>query len=157
MRRPWQAGMSFRTGDGLEWRVSQGAKTPGDLVLEVRTRAGWSRIKMQTGFLMADFLWDNETRLRDEGYFPPSAEGGDYYLRHLRIAATDGWEVASGRLDGERAARRSREQMPAPRLIAPCPSIAADFGFMCALVAGHGGPHHSSDDELIWPQLEVAS
>lgn len=109
MERRWKPGMHVATGDGLEWRVAPGAKSARDLVLEVETPTGWQKIKMAAGFLMADFLAENEDQLVADGYFPKSAAGGAYYLKHLRIAATDGWQAATAHLDGEREARRARE------------------------------------------------
>jgi hypothetical protein len=104
--------MSLRTGDGIAWRVSPGAKTERDLVLEVRTANGWRNVKMETGFLMADFLAENEDVLVADGYFPAASAGADYYLNFLRIAATDGWQAAAERLEAERQARRKREAAP---------------------------------------------
>jgi hypothetical protein len=108
MRR-WQEGEPFETGDGLLWRVARGQKTPGDLVLLVRGTQRWNKIKMATGLLIADFMTENEDVLRDEGYFPPSADGGRYYLRHLEMAARHGWRAVAEKLEAERKARRVRE------------------------------------------------
>lgn len=113
MNRRWRAGMSFRTGDGLDWQVIPGRKRPSDLVLQVWTRSGWQHVKMETGFLLADFFGENEDVLRGEGYFSGTAEGSGYYLRHCRLAASEGWSAAATRLNTEREARRQRER-PAP-------------------------------------------
>lgn len=119
VNRRWKAGMSVRTGDGLQWRVAPGAKSERDLVLEVRTANGWRNVKMASGFLMADFLAENEDVLVADGYFPAASAGADYYLNFLRIAATDGWQAAAERLENERQARRKREAAPSvPVLVA---------------------------------------
>lgn len=121
--RRWKPGMKVSTGDGLEWRVAKGAKSPGDLVLEVHTPTGWQRVKMSAGFLMADFLAENEDQLVADGYFPKSAAGGAYYLKYVRMAVSEGWSVASNRVETDREARRAREQgrvAAPPALLVPC-------------------------------------
>lgn len=147
MTRRWQSGMSVSTGDGLNWRVAKGAKTPGDLVLEVQTTTGWQRVKMSAGFLMADFLAENEDQLVADGYFPKTAAGGDYYLRYLRMAVTKGWQVAATQVEEDREARRARELgriQPKQQPITPC--------FTCgALPAGtypDGSPRYSCGPHL---------
>ncbi len=150
--------MSVRTGDGLEWRVTKGAKRPGDLVLEVRTPAGWRNVKMETGFLMADFLAENEDVLRDEGYFTSTAVGGGYYLTHLRLAATEGWSVAAERLNGERLARRAREGQPVGSTVLAtwCRASHPNESVVCTKEPGHPGPHWWND-QLVWPRETAAA
>lgn len=121
--RRWKPGMSLSTGDGLQWRVEQGQKTANDLVLLVATSNGWRHVKMETGFLMADFMALNEDQLVDDDYFSKTAAGGAYYLRHLRLAMSEGWQAASSKLEAEREARRGREAgraAPKAALVVPC-------------------------------------
>lgn len=102
---PWTATGPFYCS-GLRWRVVAGVKAPGDMRLEVEGPAGWVPVKMEAGFLLADFFFDNESRL-----YPRSAgfRGGYEYLRALHDAARFGWERAATRLQGQKLLRRRQE------------------------------------------------
>lgn len=98
----------FAPGDygligGVEWRVARGNKVaPGDQVdlrLDVRCHE-WTPVKMDLGFLMADFLHENEDVL-----YPPSLGfiGGQMYLDYCIRAAREGWLLVSDVLSRQRS------------------------------------------------------
>lgn len=90
----------------IRYRVIQGAKKPGDLVLQLYVNGRWQRIRMELGFLLAAFFFENE-----EVLYPPSGSrhiGGDYYMRECWDAIYYGWESAAQKLRKERAARIQR-------------------------------------------------
>jgi hypothetical protein len=103
MTRRWVAGMTIAIA-GLNFRIRAGYKREGDLALEWETPTGWRAVPMAAGFLIADFLYENE----DELYQPP-AEGGRYYLRHVEMACEIGWEAVQEKLRAEQLARRTRD------------------------------------------------
>lgn len=111
-RRRWEAGQTGMVG-GIPWRVVQGYKRPDDLRLEFFfSGRGWVAVKMEVGFLLADFFFENEEvlypRENDHGY-PTGRDGGLYYLRAATHAAHYGWEAARDKLGDEKRRKRERE------------------------------------------------
>jgi len=92
--------------DGIPFRILRGKKKPDDLVLELYAGGQWRRIRMDLGFLLAAFFFENE-----EVLYPPSGRrqiGGDYYMRECWDAIYYGWESAAQKLRQERAQRVQR-------------------------------------------------
>lgn len=89
---------------GLNFRTRVGYKSADDLALEWETRTGWRAVPMAVGFLIADFLHENEDQL-----YQPPAEGGRYYLRHVEMACEVGWEATQEKLRAEQLARRKKD------------------------------------------------
>lgn len=104
MRR-WTEGTEFEL-DGLSWRVVKGRKAPGDLRLEHMTTSGWRPTAMALVFMLADFWYENEDLL----YPKPKFQGADYLLRAIERAAKNGYQSEVERLEGEKLAKRQREQ-----------------------------------------------
>jgi len=102
--RRWKAGMAGDCG-GIPWRIVPGRKGPGDLRLELFANGQWLAVKMDLGFLMADFFFENEELLH-----PPAKGnlGGSMYTGHCLMAIAHGWETARQWLavQRERAAAR---------------------------------------------------
>ena len=92
--RRWKAGDEGYC-NGIQWRVTPGRKGPDDLRLEMHINGEWQPAKMEIGFLMADFFFENEHVLyrRSDGY-----RGGYEYLKELHNAARYGWENTQQKL-----------------------------------------------------------
>jgi hypothetical protein len=90
---------------GLDFRVADGDKQDGDLVMQWRTPSGWWKVGMPALFLVVDFLYENEHRI-----YPPRMgfEGGEKLRKRLTIAARDGHERATALLTRERELRLAR-------------------------------------------------
>lgn len=88
--------------DGIPYRVLRGDKHPDDLVIELHAGGQWRRIRMDLGFFLAAFFFENEEVIR-----PPSYRdtGGDYYMRACWDAIYNTWESAAATLRGQRAKR----------------------------------------------------
>lgn len=106
MRR-FTAGMAGDIG-GVQWRVVQGKKSPSDLRLDICCPQ-FVPVKMDVGFLFADFYADNERVLAAEGYLTGVApDAGARYITFLKGAQFAGWEVAADQLHLERAAKAAK-------------------------------------------------
>ena len=103
--RRWRAGDRFWC-DEVEYRVMPGRKGPDDLRLEHYVNGEWRPVKMETGFLLADFFFENEHVLypRAKGY-----RGGYEYLRAIQHATRYGWESTQQQLREQQA--RIREAL----------------------------------------------
>jgi hypothetical protein len=88
--------------DGIPYRIVAGQKSADDLVLELYAGGSWRRIRMDLGFFLAAFFFENEEVIR-----PPRGRdtGGDYYMRACWDAIYNTWESAAATLRGERANR----------------------------------------------------
>lgn len=93
----------FHVGDvgdiaGVRWRVVQGKKAPEDLRLDL-CAPRFVPVSMGVGFLLADFLCENEEYLypRAKGF-----SGGDRYMRFVDGTRLLGWEAAYEQLKQER-------------------------------------------------------
>jgi hypothetical protein len=101
---------------GIDFRVREGRKFIGDLVIEWHTpQGGWRPITADVVFLLVDFLYDNEERR-----YPSTPDGrvlgGRKVLREVQHAAFHGWRSAVGQLQQERiskqrAVREARQAM----------------------------------------------
>lgn len=106
--RRWKEGDYGRVS-GIPYRIVKGRKAEDDLVLELHAGGDWRRIGMDLGFLLADFLPENEDVL-----YPAAASqrvaggGGDYYLSECWHARKHGWQSALQKLVRERAAKCRR-------------------------------------------------
>lgn len=99
----------FRSGDGGEiggipWRIVTGMKSEDDLRMDIQVGEKWVAVKMDLGFLMADFFYENENVL-----YPPSQgfRGGQMYLDFCRGAAYMGWTHASETLSDQRRRKKA--------------------------------------------------
>lgn len=106
--------MKFAVGQhgeigGVQWRVVQGRKAPDDLRLDIRCPR-FVAVKMDVGFLFADFYAQNERTLALAGYLARSVATtpGQRYINFLVGAQRMGWEVAAEQLAFERAEAASR-------------------------------------------------
>lgn len=92
MARRWTAGSSA-TISGLEFRVVDGNKEPGDLRVEWRTATGWQPVEMAAAFYLVDFFVDNEDHLKQ---FRPhwTETAADFFFGHLWMAVKKGWTEA---------------------------------------------------------------
>lgn len=65
----------------------------------------WRPVKMELGFVLADFFYENEERL-----YPQHQRfmGGQYYLQACYNATIFGWQDARERTDKERVERMTR-------------------------------------------------
>lgn len=108
--RRWQAGDNFWC-DGIRYRVVEGRKKPGDLRLERRIDGEWQPVRMESGFMLADFFFENEHVVfpRADGY-----RGGYEYLKELHNAARHGWEATQRKLRGQQQRLRSALGQCAP-------------------------------------------
>lgn len=101
--RRWKAGMS-NTVSGVEFRVTEGKKFPGDLRLDVyscRDRR-WVPVEMPLAFYLCDFLTENEQARRD--YMGHWRQNGDmYFMRACVGAVKHGWRFAADLLKEQRA------------------------------------------------------
>lgn len=89
--------------EGVRWRITEGRKWDGDQVLEFYAGGRWVKVKMSVGFLMADFIYENET------HRPNSPRGGQMYLDYCQTAAVEGWRTVHERLEAERERYRVRQ------------------------------------------------
>lgn len=109
--RRWKAG-ARGTVSGIPFRVVEGRKGPDDLMLQfyVATPNGgeWRAVGMDIGFLLADFLPENEDFLYPDAARSRIAGGGDYYLSECWHARKHGWLSAKQKLVRERAGRCRR-------------------------------------------------
>ena len=101
MRPHFQIGDHGET-NGIEWCVTEGSKTQGDLVMWLRCPE-WRKPKMELAALLADFHDQVEENL----YPPPRFKGGEKFREFLRDALRYGWRFASDGLERERAAKRA--------------------------------------------------
>lgn len=106
MRR-FSAGQKGEIG-GIAWRVVAGSKDARreeaeDLRLDLLT-SGWVPVKMDVGFLFADFFKENEDVL-----YPPEFgyRGGKMYLDFCAGAVHLGWEAAAETLRQQRESKRA--------------------------------------------------
>lgn len=97
---------TFAPGDegylpgGIEYRVVQGRKAPGDMRLDIRVKgSAWVPVPMNLGALLADFHFQVEDILYPRGC---GLQGGEKYMRFLRTAVNEGHEAASGSLYREK-------------------------------------------------------
>ncbi|MCR4341993.1 MAG: hypothetical protein NUW01_19115 [Gemmatimonadaceae bacterium] len=102
MSQVFHAGQHGDIG-GVEWRVVTGRKAPGDLRLDVRA-VRFIPVKMDLGFLFADFYAQNERVL----YPHRGDEAGDRYVNFIRGAMYLGWQDAAEQLAFERAEAAAR-------------------------------------------------
>ncbi len=92
---------------GLEYRIIRGRKGEGDRILEMRTRGGdWCWVTMPQTYIMADFLYQNEERLKLA--LPHYKSGGGMYKWALIDAIRSGWEVPTERLKKQKEAKLRR-------------------------------------------------
>lgn len=95
MRR-FEAGQRFNL-HGVHYRIEQGRKYPGDLVL---VRFG-RMVRMEETFLQADFFTENEREMR--AYKSGWRFNGDaYFMDRVWAAVRDGWETEAQRLTAQR-------------------------------------------------------
>lgn len=106
--RKFLEGMRF-TCDGQHYRVAAGSKSPNDLKLEWHVDGWWRPVRMQTGFFLADFFYENEDVLRERYPGVKLFEGGEMYQRLSRVAGREGYEVAQQMLAGMQARRQERD------------------------------------------------
>lgn len=104
----------WREGDkgwvsGIPYRIVRGSKSPDDLILQLHAGGEWRNVSMDLGFLLADFLPENEDVLYpDQQSKRIAGGGGDYYLSELWHARKHGWQSARQKLLRERAAKACR-------------------------------------------------
>lgn len=90
----------------FRFRVRAGAKAKGDLVLEMETPTGWSRLPMAIMFLQADFYAENEQALKDSGERPEWRQNGVEYLQpRLDRAMQTGWRQVADEVTEQRRAK----------------------------------------------------
>lgn len=84
---------------GFRYRIVEGQKKPGDLVLEIFNGERWVKVSMELGGFLADFHYQVEDHLypRTSGH-----KGGEKYFEHMRRAVKNGWRFASAILTSER-------------------------------------------------------
>jgi len=111
-RTRWRPTPAKETPGGVWFRVVEGSKADGDLVLEMSTtpsmdprgpQEGWVRVRMATLLLQADFYAANEQRLLDSGAYPHRQKPADLYLlEELACAIHEGWRTVADRIAGQR-------------------------------------------------------
>jgi hypothetical protein len=92
------------TLDGVDYRCEPGEKFDGDVLLMMRAST-WIPAQMSTGFVLADFYYDNE-RAR---YSKPWHQGGDMYGGYCGLASLRGFRQAVIRLENDRIRRAERD------------------------------------------------
>jgi hypothetical protein len=98
----------FQVGDagiagGVNWRIVEGRKAPGDMRLEWYVNERWQPVSMDTIFVAVDVICQNEDFL-----YPYPARGGQLLIRAIGDARLYGYEYASGWLALQ---RRNHEQV----------------------------------------------
>lgn len=89
---------------GIDLRITEGKKFPGDLVLEQWNGLSWVAIPFDVTFLQVDFFSENE-RLRAE-YEDGWVQNGDrYFWSQCMDAVRHGWRHAADKLARQRRRR----------------------------------------------------
>ena len=147
MKRRWEAGWTDNVS-GIEFRIVEGRKEPGDLRMEWRTAGGWLPVKMSAVFMLTDFFVENEQHLKQ---FRPhwTETGADYFFRFLSMAVQDGWTAAAGQLEEQRVALRPTVRRATVRW---CRSRHPEENVVCTLAPDHDGPH-KWNDTYVWPRV----
>lgn len=90
--------------DGMKFRVvpeeqaeSKKRKKPGHVVLQWHDGSRWHEVTMSHAFVMIDFFFAEEGFLYPEEHH----DGGHKFLKELRFAAIQGWQVARAKLRRE--------------------------------------------------------
>lgn len=93
--------------DGIQYRVVPGRKGPDDMRLEKHLNGEWQPVRMEAGFMLADFFFENEHVLypRAKGY-----RGGFEYLKAIQFAAQNGWESTQRQLREQQSRIREMVQ-----------------------------------------------
>jgi hypothetical protein len=91
---------------GIDLRIVQGEKFPGDLRLEHRTREGWVPTKMSLALFLVDFFAENEQERRLFMSFWKH-NGDTYFLDKCVRAVKVGWDVVASEIDAQRRRRAS--------------------------------------------------
>ena len=111
--RRWKAGDEGYCNE-IRYRVVTGRKGPDDLRLDLFINGDWQPAKMEIGFLMADFFFENEHALypRARGY-----RGGFEYLKALQDASRYGWQATQRQLRTQQSRLRGalRQCLPTHR------------------------------------------
>lgn len=101
--RRWRADAPVIEIGPFRFRVRAGAKAKTDLVLEMETTTGWSRLPMAIMFLQADFFAENEQALKDSGERPDWKFGSVAYLQpRLDRAMQTGWRQVADEVTEQR-------------------------------------------------------
>ena len=92
----------------VRWRIVEGKKSPSDQRLDILC-SQFAPVKMDLGFLFADFYAQNERRLAEEGYLSRSVarDAGARYRYFIEGSQLLGWEAASDQLAFERERKRA--------------------------------------------------
>lgn len=104
------AGQTF-AHDGIQYRVLEGTRCKGDLVLEFFLN-GWHRPKIAHTLILAAF----KHQVEENNYGPEGqikrAEGGRYLLKSIERACVGGWQLEAETIQQERlkAQRRRTEE-----------------------------------------------
>ncbi len=86
---------------GIDLRIVQGRKFPGDLRLEHRVGSQWVPTEMQLALFLVDFFAENE-RAR-QPYVSYWRENGDtYFITECIQAVKVGWRVVADRIRRQR-------------------------------------------------------
>lgn len=90
------------TIDGIDLRIAQGDKFPGDLVMWARGSDGqWRMVHMTLAFFLVDFLADNEDR-RTPYVSYWRQNGQRYFLSACVDAVRHGWQKAAQKVARQR-------------------------------------------------------
>jgi hypothetical protein len=100
----------FKSGEefylsGLHFRIREGNKKPGDLVMEWRTLEGWLPVKFDAIGLLVEFLYYNEEHL----YPQPQYQGGRKVIEYIQKAIKHGHVAAWTHLEGEKKLKAIRQ------------------------------------------------
>jgi hypothetical protein len=82
---------------GVNWRIVEGRKAPGDLVIEWFVADRWLPVSLDIVFVAVDLICQNEDFL-----YPYPQRGGLYVLDALGYARREGYEAATGWLARQR-------------------------------------------------------
>jgi hypothetical protein len=86
---------------GIDLRITEGTKAPGDLRLEARIGGQWVPLKMDLALFMVDFFAENERHIQP--FRPYWRQNGDrYFLSKCVEAVRDGWRKVAAETERQR-------------------------------------------------------
>jgi hypothetical protein len=88
---------------GVNWRIVEGSKAPGDLRIDWYVNDRWQPVLMDTVFVVLDLICQNEDFL-----YPYPQKGGLLPLEACAKARLHGYEYASGWLHLQRQNREAK-------------------------------------------------
>lgn len=90
------------TLQGIDLRIVEGRKFPGDLRLEHYANGSWQPTKMEIAFFLVDFFAENEDVRRHYMGESWRENGQRYFMKKCWAAVRNGWRSVAAEIERQR-------------------------------------------------------